>query len=116
MNDYSPTAPWRNGALTSFTPCDQWWATYRIDGSEDGRPAHRTFRIKVAGWGTYNSHGRLHVVAMVASLDSGELEPVSNVPYFLRLWHDGETICDCGSSGGEITDPWWCDRCAATIQ
>lgn len=107
--------PWRYGELVTFAPAEHWWALYGVTGTEGGHAANRTFRVKVAGWGTYLAGGKIHVIAMVAGDANGEIEPAAADPYYRRLWHDGETICDCGNAGGDVCDPWWCDRCAAAI-
>lgn len=110
----TPTAPWR-GELTAFTPATGWWATYHLRGTIDGRPTTRTYRRKIAGWGTYLAAGRLHILAMVAGDGTDHLIPAEAAGDVGDLWHDGESICDCGNTGGDVLDPWWCPTCAAEI-
>lgn len=98
--------PWRYGELVTFAPAEQWWALVEIG-------LGRTYRQKIAGWGTYSAGGKLHVVPMVAG-GSG-LSPAPSWVGYVGMWHDGQTICDCGNTGGDVHDPWWCYRCAAEI-
>lgn len=103
--------------IVNVVPAPGWWVLYSSDRSGE----RRTWRVKVAAWGTFTGGPDLwNVVALVAG-ETDELIPARDrgASGVETLWHDGESWCTCQRywhNPRDVDDYKWCEKCAGEIE